>query len=284
MKQVKGKTALITGASRGIGLHIAQTLAEKGMNLVLTARSASALEQAADDARVHGVSVNCIVADLRHRSEVENLAKRAESESDGIAVLINNAAIESALPYDKVDLQMIEEMVRVNLTSPMILTRLLLPYMIQRGQGHIVHISSVSGLVGTPYEEAYGATKHGLVGFSRCLRLTLESEGHPIGVSVICPAFVEDAGMYHEASTKSNATAPVMMGTVPLQKVGAAVVKAIIKNKREVVLTGKPIIPFLLTQTISPKLADRISAFIGVSAMFKKWAETSLKSTRQIKS
>jgi short-subunit dehydrogenase len=277
MRQIRGKTALVTGASRGIGPHIVRALAEGGMNLVLSARSVSALEQSADDARSLGARVSCIAGDLRHRGDVATLAQRAEAEPGGIAVLVNNAALERALPFETIDPDMIDEMVAVNLVAPMILTRLLLPQMIRQGEGHIVNISSLAGLVGTPYEEPYAATKHGLVGFSRSLRLSLRSDGHPVGVSVICPAFVENAGMYQSASTATGGVAPMMIGTVPLHKLTRAVVRAIVRDEPEVVLTGMPMLPFLITQTLSPRLAARMSAAVGVPATFKRWAEASLQ-------
>lgn len=279
MKQIRGKTALVTGASRGIGRHIARTLAEEGMDLVLSARTFSALEHPAEEARSYGSRVTCIPADLRHRADVVSLATRAEAEAGGVSVLVNNAALECALPFYEVDPDDLEGTIAVNLTAPMLLTRLLLPHMIRRGEGHVVNVSSLAGLVGTPYDETYAATKHGLMGFSRSLRLSLRSEGHSVGVSAICPAFVEEAGMYHSASTASGAAAPMMIGTVPIRKVSRAVVRAIFRDEPEVVLTGKPMLPFLITQTISPRLAARMSRAVGVPAMFRRWAEASLAST-----
>lgn len=273
MDQLAGRTALVTGASRGIGKRIAVALAKEGMNLVLSARSLDALQETAESARAAGVRVSSIATDLADLSTVATLAERAEAESpNGIAVLVNNAAIEHAQRFDEVDSGAIENMVRVNLTAPMILTRELLPHMIRRGEGHIVNISSLAGLVATPYDDTYAATKHGLVGFSRSLRLTLRSEGHPVGVSVICPAFVEEDGMYETASKESGGTAPFAIGTVPMRRVERAVVQAIRRNDAEVVLTGKPMLPFLITQTVSPRLAARMSTLVGVPAMFRKWA------------
>jgi short-subunit dehydrogenase len=273
MQNIRGKTALITGASRGIGKRIAAALAQDGMDLVLSARSVSALEETAEAARAVGARVTSIAADIEDPRNVKSLAEQAEAESDGIAVLVNNAAIERAMRFEEVDPNFIETMIKVNLTAPLLLTRAILPHMIRRGEGHIVNVSSLAGLVATPYDDTYAATKHGLVGFSRSLRLTLRSEGHQIGVSVICPAFVEGDGMYQAASTASGGTAPFAIGTVPMQRVVRAVVRAIKRDDAEVVLTSKPMLPFLMTQTISPRLAARMSAMVGVPAMFEQWAE-----------
>lgn len=233
MDGIRGKVALVTGASRGIGRRIAVALAQEGMNLVLSARSLGALEETAGIARAAGVRVTLVAADLEDRDAVISLAQRAEAAfPDGVAVLVNNAAIEQAQRFEEVDPAAIE----------------------------------------ATDDDTYAATKHGLVGFSRSLRLTLQSEGHAVGVSVICPAFVEEEGMYETASKASGGTAPFVIGTVPMHKVERAVVRAIRRNDAEVVLTGKPMLPFLITQTVSPRLAGRMSALVGVPAMFKKWA------------
>jgi len=277
MQTLRGRTALLTGASRGIGREIARALAAEGVNLLLSARTAASLEQTLREARAEGVEATPLPADLGDRAEVERLAQAALDAAERIDILVNNAAIERAWPFERVALDFIEEITAVNLIAPMLLTRLLLPHMIARGEGHVVHVSSLAGLVGTPYDEPYSATKHGLVGFSRSLRLTLQAEGRPIGMSVICPAFVEDDGMYQSAADASGAPAPAMLGTVAMARVGRAVVRAIRKDQAEVILTGKPTLPFRLTQTVAPEMAERMSSMVGVPAMFRKWADASLR-------
>src|SRR3954463_3419704 len=109
MKDLRGKTALVTGASRGIGPHIVNALAREGMNFVLSARSLGALESTAAAARAAGSRVPCIAANLGIRADVERLAERAESEPGGVAVLVNNAGVETAMPFDHLDLQAIDD-------------------------------------------------------------------------------------------------------------------------------------------------------------------------------
>jgi short-subunit dehydrogenase len=273
MKHLRGKTALVTGASRGIGPYVARALAERGMHLVLSARATASLDTVAAAARALGVRVTCIAADLEQRADVESLAQRAESESGGIAVLVNNAGIESAHAYATIEVRDIDRIIAVNLSAPMVLTRLLLPAMIQRGEGHVVTLGSLAGLSGAPYEEAYSATKHGVVGFSRSLRMSMQAQGHPIGVSVVCPGFVAGAGMYENAKNATGGAAPFLLGTVPIEKVSRAVVRAIVNDEPEIVLSGKPIKPFLLLQTISPRLVGRIGLAAGVARTFKRWAD-----------
>ncbi|MEO8383044.1 MAG: SDR family NAD(P)-dependent oxidoreductase [Acidobacteriota bacterium] len=282
MKDIRGKYALITGASRGIGPRIVNAMAEEGMNLVVTARHMPALEQTAAEARKRGVRVRCIAADLLEPSDIRTLVERAESESGGIAVLINNAGIEHASSYECIAVEKITDVVSVNLLAPMTLSRLLLPPMITRGEGHIVNISSLSGLVGTPYEEAYAASKHGLVGFSRSLRASLRSDGHRVGVSVICPGPVRGAGMYASSNAVTGAMALATIGSIPIASIGRAVVRAIVSDQPEVVLSGVPILPFLLTQVLSARLAERIAVAAGVPQMFKRWATASARTKNSV--
>jgi short-subunit dehydrogenase len=273
MRDLRGKTALVTGASRGIGPYIVRALAEHGMHLVLSARATASLDSVATAARARGVRVTCIAADLSDRADIHRLAEQTEIESGGIAVLVNNAGVESAHAFDTVDVASLDHVIAVNLTAPMVLTRLLLPAMLRRGEGHVVNIASLAGLSGAPYEEAYSATKHGIVGFSRSLRMSMRAEGHPIGVSVVCPGFVAGAGMYENAKNATGGSAPFLLGTVPVEKVSRAVVRAIVRAEAEIVLSVKPIIPFLLLQTVAPGLVGRVSLAAGVGRTFKRWSQ-----------
>lgn len=269
MKELRGKTALVTGASRGIGAHIARALAGEGMRLVLAARSAGALEGIAAELRARGTEVATIPADLGRRDQIEALAERAVA----VDVLVNNAGLELAASYHTVAPETIGELIAVNLTAPMILTRLLLPGMIARGGGHIVNISSLAGLVGTPYGEVYCATKHGLVGFTRGLRLTAEAEGYGVGASVICPGFISQEGMFADAAGGAGVEAPALLGTSPPEAVAKAVVRAIVRDEPEVIVNGRPVLPMLLTQLFSPRLAPRIASRVGVVTLFRRLAE-----------
>ncbi len=269
MRELRGRTALVTGASRGIGAHIARALAGEGMRLVLTARSAGALEGVAAELRARGCEVSTIPAELGRRDQLEMLAQRAGA----VDVLVNNAGLELASPFHSVAAETIDELIAVNLTAPMILSRLLLPGMMARGRGHIVNISSLAGLVGTPYGEAYCATKHGLVGFTRALRLTAGAEGYAVGASVICPGFVSDEGMFATAAGGAGVEAPALLGTSPPEAVAKAVVRAIVRDEPEVIVNSRPVLPMLLTQLFSPRLAPRIADRVGVVKLFRRLAE-----------
>ena len=273
MKTLRGKTALITGASRGIGAYIARTLAENGMTLVLASRSAFDLIHVASEIRSLGIRVITIPTDIGNRNELESLARRAEEQSGGIDVLVNNAGLEKAYPYDKISTEIIDQIIEVNLVAPMILSRLLIPNMIERGEGHIVNIASLAGLAGVAYEEVYAATKHGLVGFTRSLRLTAIGEGYPVRASVICPGFISDAGMYENTHKDTGIEAPFAFGTSPPENVARSVVRAILNDIPEIVVNSRPIRPLLLAQVLSPPFSSWFSNKFGGVEVFKRWAQ-----------
>ncbi|MCB0166360.1 MAG: SDR family oxidoreductase [Anaerolineae bacterium] len=272
MKSLQGNTALITGASRGVGTYIARTLAEKGMKLVLVARSAGELQKVAADLRSRGSQVVTIPADVEQSDQLYALVERAEAESGGIDVLVNNAALEIAYPYDQLAPETIDQLIKVNLTAPMLLSRLFLAKMNKRGGGHIVNIASLLGLLGAPYQEAYSATKHGLVGFTRSLHMTAMSEGYPVGVSVICPGFISEVGMYNNSRQNTGLEAPFLLGTSPPDAVAKAVVRAVTRNEMEVIVNPKPVRPLLLTQVFSPSLVVWFVRKVGVVNLFKGWS------------
>jgi short-subunit dehydrogenase len=277
MKKLQGKTALITGASRGIGTFIAQALAKEEMNLILVARTLDSLEKVAAELCLQQTSVKCISTDIGQRDQLVTLVERAEAEFNGVDVLVNNAGFDLIYPYDKLGTEIINQIIEVNLAAPMILSRLFLPKMIERGRGHIVNISSLSGLVGTPYDETYAATKHGLMGFTRSLRLTAIGESYPIGVSVICPGFISETGMYNTTSKESGLHAPAIFGTSPPENVAKAVVSAIIKDKAEVIVNSKPFRPLLLLQALFPSIAPLFALKTGAVELFKGFAQYKMK-------
>jgi short-subunit dehydrogenase len=268
MRDLQNRTALVTGASRGLGVYIARALAAEGMNLILAARSVEGLDRVADELRATGCSVLCIPTDLSDRASVHVLVERAEAESDGVDLLVNNAGVEHVMRFDQVSLDQLDDMIEVNLRAPMILSRLLLPRMIERGRGHIVNISSGAGLGGVPYSEAYCATKHGVMGLTRGLRATAGAEGSPIGCSVICPGFVSDAGMYDDMVREFGVKAPSTFGTSPPSKVASAVVRAVKRDLLEVIVNPTPLRPLIVLGAFSQRLATWLLLRLGAAKVF----------------
>ncbi|NNE20002.1 MAG: SDR family NAD(P)-dependent oxidoreductase [Myxococcales bacterium] len=274
MRDLQNRTALVTGASRGLGVYIARALAAEGMNLILVARSAEGLERVADELRATGCKVQCIPTDLADREAVQVLAEQAEAESDGVDVLVNNAGAEYAMPFDQIPVERLDEAVEVNLRAPMVLARLLLPKMIARGRGHIVNISAANGLFGTPYSEPLCATKHGMVGLSRGLRATAKSEGYPVGCSAICSGFVTESGMYDDLSQEFGIRAPWTLGTSRPESVARAVVRAVKRDLPEVFVNPIPLRPVAVLAALLPRLTTWLVLRLGVAKVFGPVAKT----------
>ncbi len=270
MRNLRGRTAILTGASKGIGVYVARALAKQGMNLVLAARSASALEEVRKAVERLGVRAVAVPTDVGDRSALESLVERASSEFGDIDVLVNNAGIELTLAYHKLTPEEIEEMVRVNLIAPMHLTWLVLPAMLERGQGHIVNMSSLAGKAGSAYGEPYGATKAGLIGFTQSLRGTYRRHG--VSASVVCPGFVEE-GMYAKTKEEFGMEAPRLLGVSKPEEVARGVIRAIKKDLPEVIVNPGATRLLLTMAAMSPGLGEWIGERSGVNATFQKVAE-----------
>jgi short-subunit dehydrogenase len=217
-----GRTILLTGATGGLGRAIAEALAARGATLVLSSRKADELKQLAGS--LPGAGHKSVVCDLAEEGAALELIDKAGD----IDVLVANAALPGSGRLESFSQDEIGRALRVNLESPVRMTRELLPGWQQRGSGHFVFISSMSGFVSLPRSSIYAATKFGLRGFALNLREDLRGSG--IGVSVISPGSIRDAGMFAD----SGAPPPPGMGTGTPTQVANAVVRAIEHDKSEI--------------------------------------------------
>jgi short-subunit dehydrogenase len=243
-----GKTALLTGATGGLGRAIAKLLAARGTKLALSGRKAEALEALAAELPGEGHSV--FPADLGEEGAAEKLA----AEVGSVDVLVANAGLPGTGRLPDVSSEQLTGTLRVNLEAPMLLARAFEPGMVERGSGHMVFISSLSGKSATPLSSIYNATKFGLRGFALGLRADLDPRG--IGVSIVSPGTIREAGMYADSGAK-----PIPgLGTGSPRQVAAAVVKAIEQNKVEIAvapLRQRVLAHFALTSPgISVKVAS----------------------------
>jgi short-subunit dehydrogenase len=280
MKELTQRTAIITGASRGIGTYVARALADQKMNLVLAARSKESLEQVASGLRESGVRVITVPTDVTDRKALEALIAAADDEFGGTDVLVNNAGALTIFPYDRIGIEDVERTVRLNLTSAMILTRLALPGMVERGRGHIVNMSSIAGIWGPPFDGVYGATKAGLIGFTQSLRQ--EYHGTGISASVICPGYVEEAGMYHEAEQATGIKASALSGRATPGAVARAVVKAIKKDRPHIIVNKPPVRTLAVLTALSPRFGEWLTRSANGYAPFIKAAPLNLKAGGQM--
>jgi len=239
-----GKTVLLTGATGGIGRAIAEALVGRGATVVLSSRKAEALNELAGslpgDHRV-------VPADLGQDGGAERLAEEA-GRIDG---LVANAGLPGTGHIESFSPEELKRALRVNLEAPMMLARELAPSMRDRGDGHLVFVSSLAGKAPSPRSAVYAATKFGLRGFALSLRADLTGTG--VGVSIVAPGFIRDAGMFADSGAKP----PPGMGTSTPQQVAAGVIKAIERNKVEVAVAPLAVRAVAHLGLASPRIAMR---------------------------
>src|SRR5438067_2661666 len=228
---------VLTGASRGIGAYIARALAAQKTNLLLVARSEPELARLARELWTRDTKVSFAAIDLGGRQAAKQVAEAAAAELGSVDVLINNAAVEPQRRFHTLDTDEIEAVIRVDLITPIELSHLLLPGMLERGYGRIINISSIAGRVGFPYTEAYAASKDGLIAFSRVLRNDYRRAG--VSATAIVLGAVKDAGLGQRTLDELGLQTNTSFMVRP-QKVAKTVVRAIEKDKAEIVLVPGP--------------------------------------------
>jgi short-subunit dehydrogenase len=274
METIRGAHALVTGGSRGLGPFIARALAEEGANLTLTARSADALGAVAEELARKGTRVHAIAADICDDGERRKLVEEAESTLGPIDILVNNAGIEAIVPYTDLSPDRIAAMIDTNLAAPLILSRLVLEGMIERGRGHVVMMSSLGGKKGSPYSATYAATKAGLIAWTSGLRIELQGTG--VSASVICPGFVSEAGMFAVRTQE----APRVLGTSTPEAVAEAVLRSIQRDVFEIIVNPGPVRAMMVFEHLSPGFARWVLEKAGVYDYYRRQAEEERQSLR----
>lgn len=216
---VDGRTALVTGATGGLGQAIARALWARGASLVVSGRRADVLEELAAE-----VGGRAIMADLADRADVDRLV----AECADVDVLVANAGVPADGPVMEYSGEQIDRALDVNLRAPLHLARVLAEPMVARGAGHVVFVSSLSGKVATANSALYSATKFGLRGFASGLRQDLTGTG--VGVSCLFPGPIRDAGMFHDTGVELPRIAP----TKSPEDVAAATLRAIERDVAEI--------------------------------------------------
>jgi len=183
---LKGKTALVTGSTSGIGLGIATELAKSGANIVLNGFGDSDGPKAQIEAL--GVKVGYHGADMSKADEIEAMMAYAEKEFGGVDILVNNAGIQHVANVEDFPPAKWDAIIAINLTSAFHTTRLAVPGMRRRNWGRILNVASAHGLVASAGKSAYVASKHGIVGFTKSI--ALETSNSAITCNAICPGWV----------------------------------------------------------------------------------------------
>lgn len=263
---IRGWNALVTGATFGLGPFIARALAREGVNVAVASRSTERLNSVARELRTMGVRSVALPTDLRNDDARKMLVDRATQELGNIDILVNTAAVLHAGRFHKRTPEEFQELIEVNLLTPILLTRLLIPGMLARRRGHIVQVASLAGKVGTPYLTPYAASKSGLVGFAHALRGELTGTG--VHVSVVCPGFMTGEGMWGRANRRVHP----FFGTSKPERVARAVVTAIRRRQVEVIVNPLPVRYAIAAWALAPRLGAAMFRWAGVNTFLRGFA------------
>jgi 3-hydroxybutyrate dehydrogenase len=183
---LKGKTALVTGSTSGIGLGIAKALAEQGANIMMNGFGEK--DAAMAEVKAFGVEVDYHGADMSKPAEIEAMMQAAEKRFGAVDILVNNAGIQHVANVEDFPVDRWDAIIAINLSSAFHTTRMALPGMKQRNWGRIINLASVHGLVASAQKSAYVAAKHGIVGLTKVTALETAQTG--VTCNAICPGWV----------------------------------------------------------------------------------------------
>jgi len=191
MRDLQGKTVLVTGASSGIGRAAARAFGAQGCRLALAARRADKLASLAEELKAEGVEALVLTCDVRDRAQAREAVDAVCRRWGQLDILLNNAGVHDLGAFERQELDRIEDIVRTNLFGTMYMSHAALPGMRRRGSGHIVNVASIAGLAGVPWMSVYCASKFAVVGFTESLRRELHGSG--VRLTAFCPGTVDTA-------------------------------------------------------------------------------------------
>lgn len=269
MKNLKGAVVAITGASSGIGRATAILLASKGANVAISDVNEAALEATAAECRAKGVKVTTAKVDVASREQVYAWAERVAADHGKVNVVVNNAGVALGATVEAMKYEDFEWLMGINFWGVVYGTKAFLPHLRKAGEGHIVNISSVFGLIGVPTQSAYNAAKFAVKGFTESLREELAIDGANIGVTCVHPGGIktniaaaarmtETPGWSSEGDKKQFEKA---FRTTP-EEAAATIVRAIEKNQRRL-LIGSDAYAIDLMQRVMPELYQDLFVFGG---------------------
>ena len=182
-KQLSGRVAVVTGGASGIGLAVAERLSLEGARVVI-----GDIDEQCGSGVAERLGAHFVAGDLSRRDACRRLIDEALRAFGGVQILVNNAGYQHISPVESFPEETWDNMLALMLTAPFLLTRYAWPSMVAAGWGRVINMSSIHGLVASPYKSAYVSAKHGMIGLTRAT--ALEGGAHGITVNAICPAYV----------------------------------------------------------------------------------------------
>jgi short-subunit dehydrogenase len=267
-RSLRGRTALVTGSSRGLGLLIAEELAARGAHVVITARDAGELERARARLASRGAHVFAVTADLERRSDVQTLATAAREVAGDIDILVNNAGVMEVGPLSEMTEGSYARAMAVHFWAPLHLMREMIPGMRTKRRGHIVNISSIGGLVSVPHMLPYCASKFALRALSEGMHAELAREG--ISVTTVCPGLMRTGSVRHAMfrgrREKEHALFSVMAAlpvfSMSARRAARKIVAAALRGRGYLILTWQAKL-VARAYGVAPGLANRVLAWTG---------------------
>lgn len=231
---LKGKNAVVTGSTSGIGLGIAEGFAKEGINLVLNGfGDAAEIEKIrAGLASKFNIKVIYDGADMSKADQIEAMMKKAAKELGGVDILVNNAGIQHVAPVDEFPTAKWDAIIAINLSSAFHTTRMAVPYMKSKNWGRIINVASAHAMVASPFKSAYVASKHGIMGFTKTIALEVAEKG--VTCNAICPGYV---------------LTPLVMAQIPDTAKARGITEE--QVKRDVLLAAQPTKQFVTVEQVA---------------------------------
>lgn len=256
----EGKTAVITGASSGLGRQLSIELSKNNCNLVLASRNVEELKVTAGLCKKNNISVSVVPTDITNPDDCKNIIEVSKSKFHRIDYLILNAGISMWAKFDEItDLNLFKKLMEVNYLGAVYLTYYSLP-LLKLSNGLITVISSIQGIVPVPYHTGYAASKHALLGFFNTLRIELKNDG--VDVLTVIPHWLRGTNLRNNALDKGGnlfgkSNLKHTKESVTLEECAEGIIDSMKKRKREFVIPSKLKLLSIIN-TVSPKTAEKI--------------------------
>jgi NAD(P)-dependent dehydrogenase (short-subunit alcohol dehydrogenase family) len=262
---LRGKTVLVTGGSRGLGLVLAREFAREGANVAVCARDRDELMRAQADLAARGANAFAFPCDVTDRSQVKELVEVVTEHFGGVDVLVNNAGVIQVGPVEVMTLEDYEEAMRIHFWGPLYTMLAVLPQMRGRGEGRVVNISSIGGKIAVPHLVPYSASKFALTGLSDGMRAELLKDG--VAVTTVCPGLMR-TGSPRNATFKGQHRAEyawfaisdaLPVTSIQAERAARQIVAACKRGQAELVITTQAVLAVKFRALFPEATADILS-------------------------